>query len=201
MFAELNHVADIFASFPSIGRKSAMRIVFYLLKKPSEQIAYFSDTLKNLHEKIEFCLHCGAVKSKKENCQYCDSHKRDPSALCVVEEPSDIFSVENSGEYKGIYHVLMGVLSPINGIGPKDIRIKELKKRIEDETSIEEIIVATNPTLEGNTTAHYIAKLASSLRDIKITRIASGLASGTSLDYADSQVISQSIRDRMPIKL
>ena len=198
MLTELNHVADAFASFPGIGRKSAMRIAFYLLKRPSEQITYFSDILKNLHQKIEFCLRCGAVKSKQESCQYCD---RNSSVLCVVEEPTDIFSVENSGEFKGIYHVLMGVLSPIDGIGPEDIRIKELKKRIEDETNIEEIIVATNPTLEGNTTAHYIAKLARSLKDIKITRIASGLASGTLLDYADSQVISQSIRDRTLIEI
>ena len=200
MLPELLNITEAFSSLPGIGNKSAMRIAFYLLKREPEQIKQFLNTLEDFHEKVDFCSDCGSVKSAKCKCRFCDTSSRNHSIMCVTEEPSDVFLIENSGEFNGIYHVLMGVLSPLDGIGPKDIRLHELKQRIQSNQDLTEVIIATNPTIEGNATADYIAEIITQTRAIKISRIASGLAAGSYLDYADSQVISQAIRTRIMIE-
>ena len=199
MLPELLQVTQIFSSLPGIGGKSAIRIAFHLLKQDPEEIEQFACTLKNFCKNIDFCSQCSAIKSINAECSFCDTNFRDLATLCVVEEPSDVFLIENSGEFSGIYHVLMGVLSPLDGVGPEDIRLVELQKRIQENQHLSEIIVATNPTIEGNATANYIAEIASQIRPIKVSRIASGLAVGSYLDFADSQVISQSIQTRVLI--
>ncbi len=199
MLPELLQVTEIFSSLPGIGGKSAIRIAFHLLKQAPEEIEHFSQTLKYFSKNINFCSQCGSVKSTNSECSFCDINSRDLATLCVVEEPSDVFLIENSREFFGLYHVLMGVLSPLDGVGPEDIRLVELQKRIQENQNLTEIIVATNPTIEGNATANYIAEIVSQIRPIKVSRIASGLAVGSYLDFADSQVISQSIQTRVLI--
>ena len=199
MLPELDSVTRFFSLLPGIGYKSAMRIAFHLLKQDQEQLNYFADTLRSIHKSVGLCTKCGSVKAAETDCRFCEVSSRDDTLICVVEEPSDVFLIENSGEFSGLYHVLMGVLSPLDGVGPKDIRLDELKNRLQENTKLEEIIVATNPTIEGNATANYIAELAVSVKPVKVSRIASGLAAGSYLDYADSQVISQSLKGRILI--
>ncbi len=201
MLPELLQVTEAFSSLPGIGRKSAMRIAFYLLKKKPEEMENFSYILAKFHKEVNLCLNCGSVKSASAECHFCDQISRNQSVMCVVEEPSDVFLIENSGEFSGLYHVLMGVLSPLDGVGPEDIRLVELQKRIRENSDLSEIIIATNPTIEGNATANYIAEIAMNIKPITVSRIASGLAAGSYLDFAESQVISQSIQARVVIKI
>lgn len=194
MTDELQQVIDFFSHLPGLGRKSAARIAFHLLSRPQNEIEHFTKAVETLLQNVEFCAVCGAVKSQKQDCSFCSSHKRDQNTICVVEQPSDIIAIENTSEYQGLYHALMGVLSPIDGFGPNDIRLNELTSRITDQT--QEVIVATNPSIEGNATANYIASMLAPFSHVKITRIASGLALGSQLEYADSRVLSQSLRQR-----
>ncbi len=199
MIPQLENLADIISGFPGVGKKSAMRIAFYLLGRPQEYIRDFIATLENFHSTIEFCEVCGALKEVDSGCHYCDN-TRDQATLCVVEQPSDLYAIEKTGDYKGSYHVLMGSLSPLDGVGPEDIRLKELFHRIQTG-NISEVIVATNPSVEGNATAHYIARHLNQTDNTNrtapsVTRIASGMAMGSQLEYTDARVISQSIRSR-----
>lgn len=197
MTDELQQVIDFFSHLPGLGRKSAARIAFHLLSRPQSEIEDFTEAVKGLLQNITFCPICGAVKNKTHDCSFCSSPKRSQDIICVVEQPSDIIAIENTGEYQGLYHALMGVLSPIDGFGPDDIRLEELTTRITQHT--QEVIVATNPSIEGNATANYIASMLSRFPQVKITRIASGLALGSQLEYADSRVLSQSLRLRIPL--
>ena len=199
MLSEFDEIVDIFKSLPGIGSRGAVRIAFHLLKQPKERLDYISQKLLHFYESIEYCNLCAALKSTNDSCIYCNTELRTNTQICIIEEPSDIFVIEKTGEFKGLYHVLMGVLSPLDGIGPKDLRLAQLKKRIEDNQNIEEVIVATNPTIEGNATANYIATFLAEFKYLKITRIASGLATGSQLDFADSQIVKQSIKHRINI--
>ena len=201
MLPEFEEISKIFASLPGIGNRSASRIVFYLLKQSTQYIQHISNTMLEFRSKIEYCIECGAIKSIESKCKYCALSDRSTDILCVVEEPSDIYLIENTNEFQGLYHVLMGVLSPLDGIGPGDIRLAALKKRVQENEKIKEVIIATNPTIEGNATAHYIASMLQSIRLLQVTRISSGLAAGSYLDFADSQVILESLKTRIPIKL
>lgn len=195
MAEELEEVIRFFSDLPGLGKKSAVRIAFHLLRQEEREIKNFIHAIHHLKENVEFCSICGALKSKAEDCSFCNSQKRDKETICVVEQPSDVMAIENTGEYYGLYHVLMGVLSPIDGFGPDDIRLQELLARVDENTK--EIIVATNPSIEGNATANYISSLLVEHPHVKITRIASGLALGSQLEYADSRVLSQSLRGRV----
>jgi recombination protein RecR len=178
---------------PGIGRKTATRLTFFLLHANNTYIADLSESIAQLKEKIRLCSICFNI-TDVEPCQYCRDEHRGKGIICVVEEPSHIMMIESSNPRAYRYHVLHGVINPIEGIGPEDIRIPELKERIERE-GVTELIIATNPTIEGNTTAHYIAELTKPLH-VKITRIASGIPVGGDLVYTDPLTIKSAIENR-----
>jgi len=198
MIPLLSELTSLISSFPGIGQKSATRIAFFLLKQPNQYIHHLVSAIENFHDHVEFCSNCGVLKNTNNDCSLC-AENRDQSVICVVENPSDAFTIENSGDYHGLYHVLMGCLSPLDGIGPDQIRLPELRSRVQKNKFIEEIIIATNPSIEGNATANYIAEDLKEMKNIKISRIAMGLAIGSQIEFADSKVISQSIKFRTQI--
>jgi len=182
---------------PGIGRKSAQRIAFHLLKAPKEETKALARAVEELKEKTRFCSVCFTLTERPDRCAICEQDGRDRSTICVVEEPSDALSLERTGEYHGRYHVLGGALSPLDGIGPEQLRIRELLERLKGN-EVREIIVATNPTTEGETTALYLSKLIRP-KGIKVTRIARGLPVGSALDLADEVTLKRSLEGRMEI--
>lgn len=194
---ELIAAIEAIQSLPGIGRRSAMRIAFDFIRQGRPYAQNFSEVLLQLVEKIAGCGRCGAYKSTTENCPYCDNPRRHSDTLCVVEHPSDIYAVENTGEFLGLYHVLGGVLSPLDGIGPQELRMPELADRVK-ALQVKEVIVAANPSVEGNATGHYIADMLKP-SGVRVTRIATGLALGQMLDYAETQAISQSLKQRIEL--
>ena len=195
---ELDSAVEWIATLPGIGRRSAMRIALYLLKSEPWQVRQLSEALLRLVEELGFCQICGGLSSEPE-CAICTNEERCSSgSLCVVEEPGDLLAIENTGAFPGTYHVLMGALSPLDGIMPSDLRLEELWSRIETE-KIEELFIATNPTLEGDATANYIQENLQSrfqAEDLRITRIAHGIATGGNIEYADANTLAHSIRSR-----
>ncbi|MEN8154529.1 MAG: recombination mediator RecR [Acidobacteriota bacterium] len=188
---------DELRKIPGIGNKSAQRISFYLLRLERDKVAKLANSIIDAKDKTSFCRICNNI-SEHEICEICTDKKREASKICVVEEPFNILSIEKTGLYKGLYHVLHGNLSPIRGIGPDELRISGLQKRLESE-NIEEMILATSPTTEGNATSFYLYDLLKN-SNIKITRIALGLPIGADLDYVDSITIAKSFEGRMEIK-
>lgn len=187
-----------FSKLPSIGRKTALRISMYLLKRPVEEIEYFSHSLINAKEKIKFCNICCNI-TEEEVCKICLSEKRNKKQICVVEEPQDVIAIEKTNEYRGVYHVLHGRISPLDGISPNDIRIKELLDRLNNEDlQIDEIILALNPDVEGETTILYLNKLIKPL-GIKITRIARGIPIGSELEFADQVTLAKALEGRVSV--
>jgi len=195
---EFENIIRLIQTLPGVGRKSAMRIAFHFLKQPQEDITDFAQGLHQFHDHIKLCGTCFALKSVNEICQYCHS-KRHNGQICVVEQPSDIFHVEQTGDFFGIYHVLLGVLNPLEGVHPQHIKLNQLYTRIKEDNNLQEVIVATNPSIEGDATAHYIASLLQDCTHVKISRIASGMATGSQLDFADAQMISRSFKARTEI--
>ncbi len=193
IFRELDKFIDVFTKLPGIGEKSARRIAFYLLKKDIREVEELANSIIELRNHIQFCKKCGGY-SKLEICEICGDPAREPSLICVVEDPSDIFLIESTNEFKGLYHVLMGALSPIDGIGPDDLRIQELEKRLKEE-NIVECFIATNPTLEGDATADYIVKRFSKF-SVKFTRLVHGIPTGSLLEFIDRYTLIQSIKIR-----
>lgn len=189
----IDDIVDCFSRLPGIGKKSASRIAYHLLNCPPEEAKRLADILYILHEKVRHCTVCGAF-SEREVCEVCTDDTRDRSIICVVEQPQDVNTLYSIPEYHGLFHVLGGVIAPLYGVGPDKLSIGSLLKRIKKE-NIQEIILATNPTLEGDTTALYIQNL---LREdsIKITRLASGLPVGGDLEYADRLTLSRSFKGR-----
>lgn len=196
-FPALEHLVDTLGSLPGIGKKSARRIAFHLLKSDPELGRRLSESVLRLKSEVRFCSQCGGL-SEGELCEICSDSTRDQRLLCVVEDPSDVFSIEDTGEFHGLYHVLMGALSPLDGIGPEDLRIEELSRRIETHP-FDEIFMATNPTLEGDATAHYISELFAE-RGFRFTRISHGIATGASIEYADRGTLARSIRERKSLE-
>ena len=178
---------------PGIGPKTAQRLTFFLLKQPADQVAGLADSLTQLKALIVHCSVCFNV-TQEDPCRICGDTRRDARALCVVEEPNDLLAVERTGEFRGRYHVLLGALSPLDGIGPEDIKVRELLGRLEREP-VEEIILATNPSVEGEATAIYLAKLLKPFA-VRITRIARGLPVGGDLEYADEVTLSKALEGR-----
>ena len=178
---------------PGVGPKSAQRLAYHLLRTPAHEALRLADSIRNAKEKLRFCVHCQNV-SEREQCDICLDGRRDRSTICIVAEPRDIAAIERIHEYKGQYHVLHGLMSPMDGIGPEQLRVKELLARLQDETATE-IIVATNPTIEGDATALYLAKLLKPI-GLKITRLAHGMPVGGELDYADSATLLSALEYR-----
>lgn len=185
-----------FSKLPGIGKRSAERLAFHILKQPEENVKCFSDALIDAKNKITFCPECQSLTDVTP-CSICSDLRRDHSVICVVENPKDILAMEKTKEFKGVYHVLHGVISPIDGIGPDDIRIKELLIRTKDN-NVKEIIMATNPSIEGEATAMYISNLFKNF-GIKVTRIAHGLPVGGELEYADEITITKALEGRHEI--
>ncbi|MGI8664119.1 MAG: recombination mediator RecR [Acidimicrobiales bacterium] len=184
---------DELGRLPGVGPKSAQRIAFHLLKVSREDALRLSRAIGEMKERISFCSRCFNI-AEGDECGICTDTKRDVSLLCVVEEPKDIVSVERTGEYRGRYHVLQGAISPIEGVGPDQLRIKELIVRIGDE-DVTEVILCTNPNIEGEATAFYLARLLKAI-EIKVTRIASGLPVGGDLEYADELTLGRALEGR-----
>ena len=185
-----------FAKLPGIGKRTAERLAFHVLKQSKEQVLSFSNALIDAKDKITFCPICQSLTDKTP-CGICCDVKRDHGLICVVENPKDILAMEKTKEFSGVYHVLHGVISPMDGVGPNDIKIKELLMRIEED-GVREIIMATNPTIEGEATAMYISKLFKPL-GVKVTRIAHGLPVGGELEYADEITITRALEGRQEI--
>jgi recombination protein RecR len=194
--SSLSRLIDEFTRFPGIGRKTAERLAFYVLKEDVQAVERLASTLLEVKKNMRFCSRCGNI-TEGELCEICTNSRRNTKTICVVEEPKDIWAIEKSGTYNGQYHVLMGALSPLDGIGPDQLRIRELLERVKNE-QIEELILATSPNVEGDATAIYISRLVKPL-GISVTRIASGLPAGGDLEYADSVTLSRAISGRRPI--
>lgn len=178
---------------PGIGPKTASRLTFYLLRAPGEQAQALAQAIAELREKITECEICFNL-SDENPCNICSDPQRERSVICVVEEPLDVLAIERTGQYHGRYHVLHGAISPVDGVGPEDLKISELPRRL-DKEKIEEIIMATNPNLEGESTAMYIHRLLAP-RGVRITRIAHGLPVGGDLEYADQVTLTRALEGR-----
>ena len=185
-----------FSKLPSIGKKTAQRLALHILKKDKEDVDNFVNAIRDLKTKLRFCSRCYNL-SVGELCEICKSDKRDHTLLCVVEEASDVIAIEKTHEFNGVYHVLGGVLSPLSGIGPDDLKIRELIKRFENE-EFKEIILALNPDTEGETTILYLSKLLKPL-GVRISRIARGLPVGGDLEFADEATIGRAVLGRIEI--
>jgi len=181
---------------PGIGPKSAQRITFFLLKRPIDEVRELSEAVIALKEKITYCRTCFNV-TDEDPCRICADPARDDRVLCVVEEPNDLLAMERTGEFRGRYHVLLGALSPLDGIGPEDIKVRELLARLESSETTE-VILATNPNVEGEATALFLAKLLRPL-GVRVTRIARGLPVGGDLEYADQVTLSKALEGRREI--
>ncbi len=194
--ASLEKLVEKFASLPGVGRKSAQRLAFHVLSLSDAEAQDFASAITDAKRKVHACRICQNL-TDTEVCGICSSPNRDPSTVCVVADPKDVAAMERAREYKGVYHVLHGVISPLNRIGPDDIRIKELVERV-SEGGVEEIIMATNPDTEGETTAKYISRL---LRPfgVKVTRLAYGIPIGASLEFADDATLMRALEGRREI--
>jgi recombination protein RecR len=188
----MHRAVEELSKLPGIGKKSAQRLVFYMLKIPREEVAELSRALIDVKDKATYCSKCFNI-TESNPCAICTNLGRDRSVICVVEEANDVAAFEKTSEYKGLYHVLGGTLSPLDGIGPDDLKIKELILRLTDE--ITEVILANNPNAEGEVTALYLTKLIKPL-GIKISRIARGIPVGTDLEYADEITLLKALEGR-----
>lgn len=182
-----------FAKLPGIGPKTAQRLTFFLLRMPAESALALADAIRRLKEEVTLCSECLNI-TDADPCMVCRSDSRDKSVICVVEEPLDILAIERTREYKGVYHVLHGAISPLENVGPDDLKIAELLRRVQGG-KVQEVILATNPNVEGEATATYIYQLIRPL-GIKVTRIARGLPVGADLEYADEVTLARALEGR-----
>ncbi|QZY54846.1 recombination mediator RecR [Crassaminicella profunda] len=185
-----------FAKLPGIGRKSAQRLAFHVLNMREADAVNLSEAILNAKRNTKYCSECGNI-TDIDPCSICRNEQRDKNMICVVEDPKDVIAMEKTKEFKGVYHVLHGAISPMEGIGPEEIRIKELLIRLQKH-DVEEVILATNPTIEGEATAMYISKLVKP-SGIKVTRIAHGIPVGGDLEYADEVTLSKALEGRREI--
>ena len=205
----LEDAVDAISSLPGVGRRSALRLALHLLKQPQENVHHFAQAVVNLRDEVKYCRECRMI-SDNDVCSICSDKSRDHGLVCVVESVRDVMSIENTGQYNGVYHVLGGIISPINGIGPSDLTIRELVQRVEkkigdvstspDMTAGQlEVILALSGDVEGETTAFYIYRQLSKF-DVKITSLARGLGFGDDLEYADELTLGRSIAGRQPFR-
>ena len=189
----IQDLIDALGRLPGIGPKSAQRIAFHILQSEAEIAAALVDSIRTVKERVKFCTTCGNV-SEEDECRICRDPRRENSSICVVEESKDVIAIERTREFRGKYHVLGGAISPIDGIGPEQLRIRELMSRLSDP-EIKEVILATDPNLEGEATATYLARMIKPL-DIKVSRLASGLPVGGDLEYADEVTLGRAVEGR-----
>ena len=192
--SSLEKLIELFRSLPSVGRKTAERYAMAVLEMPEENVEAFSKQMMDVLRKIRKCPVCGNI-TESEKCEICSDENRDHTVICVVQQPRDVMALERLGQFKGVYHVLHGAISTVKGVLPEDINIESLFSRIDDNTK--EIIIATNSTLEGDTTALYLTKRLRSYENITVTRLASGLPSGGNLDYADDVTLMRAFQGRI----
>jgi recombination protein RecR len=193
-------LSDHLSKLPGIGKKTAQRLALYILKLPDEDVRSLANTLIELKEKVRYCSECYNI-TEEDPCILCRNPKRDRSVICVVEEPKDVVAIERTNEFNGLYHVLGGSLSPLDGIGPDDLKIKELINRIDairNDHPVDEIILALDPNVEGEATTIYLSKLLRPL-GIKLTRIARGLPIGSDLEFADQATLARALEARVPV--
>lgn len=190
----ITKLVEAFSRLPGVGPKTASRLTYYLLRAPDELSLGLADALRDLKTQTRFCSNCFNI-TVDDPCGICGDPRRDHSVIAVVEEPLDVLAIERTGSYEGVYHVLHGALSPVNGIGPDDLRIRELVKRVE-KGDVLEVIIATNPGYEGDHTAHYIQQFALANKGVKITRLARGLPVGGDLEYVDSVTLMRALQGR-----
>jgi recombination protein RecR len=203
----LEDAVDAISSLPGVGRRSALRLALHLLKQPEENVHHFTAAIDRLRDDVKYCRDCRMI-SDDEVCSICGDRSRDHSLICVVESVRDVMSIENTGQYRGVYHVLGGIISPINGVGPSDLTIRELVSRVAQRHSEQqndatisptEVILALSGDVEGETTSFYIYRQLSQF-DIKISTLARGLGFGDDLEYADELTLGRSIVNRQPFK-
>ncbi len=193
----LNRLIGELKRLPGIGAKTAQRLAFFLMKMPKEYALGLARAIQELKEKTRFCSRCGNL-SETELCRICEDPKRDPKVICVVQEAMDVMAIDKAGDYRGMYHVLHGALSPIDAVGPEELNIEPLVRRLEKEP-IKEVILATNPTIEGEATAMYLAQLIRSKIGCRLSRIARGIPMGGHLEYADEVTLSKAMEGRREI--
>jgi len=197
--ALIENAVNEFARMPGIGKKTALRLVLHLLKQEPAQVQQFSEAIARMRQQIKFCKQCHNV-SDEEVCSICASHSRNKGLVCVVENIRDVMAIENTQQYNGLYHVLGGIISPIDGIGPDQLNIHSLVERVQQQ-GISEVIMALSPTIEGDTTIYYLSKkLQLPGHPVKITTIARGIAFGGELEYADEMTLARSITNRLPLE-
>jgi recombination protein RecR len=189
----VQELIDELGRLPGIGPKSAQRIAFHILQTETFDVTHLAEVLMTVKEKVRFCDICGNV-TEQETCSICRDPRRSPATICVVEEAKDVVAVERTREFRGLYHVLGGAISPIDGIGPDDLRIRQLMQRLADGT-VTEVIIATDPNLEGEATATYLSRMLMHL-DLRVTRLASGLPVGGDLEYADEVTLGRAFEGR-----
>ena len=209
----LEDAVDAISSLPGVGRRSALRLALHLLKQPAENVHHFTESIDRLRDDVKYCLHCRMI-SDDEVCSICADRSRDHSLICVVETVRDVMSIENTGQYRGVYHVLGGIISPINGVGPSDLTIRDLVSRVarlqddqgegailRDGAAVQpaEVILALSGDVEGETTSFYIYRQLAQY-DVKISTLARGLGFGDDLEYADELTLGRSIVNRQPFK-
>ncbi|WP_306008734.1 recombination protein RecR [Bacillus sp. MMSF_3353] len=192
----ISKLIDSFMKLPGIGPKTAVRLAFFVLDMKEDDVLGFAKALVNAKRDLAYCSVCGHI-TDRDPCYICNDLHRDQSIVCVVQEPKDVIAMEKMKEYQGVYHVLRGAISPMEGIGPEDINIPQLLKRLHDET-VQEVILATNPNIEGEATAMYISRLLKPT-GIKVTRIAHGLPVGGDLEYADEVTLSKALEGRREV--
>ncbi|MBI4827453.1 MAG: recombination protein RecR [Nitrospinae bacterium] len=190
----LSALMERLQSLPGVGRKTAERLAFHILKSTPEDVAALARALLDVKEKVRLCSICHSI-TETDPCSICADGQRDHGQVCVVEEPHDVYSIERIGEFRGVYHVLMGALSPLDGVGPEELKIAELVARVE-KGDVREVIVATNPNVEGEATAMYLAKILKPANTL-VTRIARGLPMGGDLEYADEVTLSKALGGRL----
>ncbi len=193
----LENAVNEFAKLPGIGKKTALRLVLHLLKKEVSDVKGFSDVILKMREEIHFCSRCKNI-ADKELCNICANRSRQQHIICVVESIRDVIAIESTQQYNGIYHVLGGIISPLDGIGPDQLEIDSLLKRVNEEKT-EELVFALSPNIQGDTTIYYISKKLKNT-PVKITTIARGISFGGELEYADEMTLARSISNRMPIE-
>jgi recombination protein RecR len=194
----VTRLIEAFAQLPGVGPKTASRLTFYLLRRPAEQSETLADALRDLKQRIVFCGTCHNI-TEVSPCPICQDEGRDRSIICVVEEPLDVLAIDRTGDFKGLYHVLHGAISPVEGIGPDELRINELVARLKEAASqgspVQEVLLATNPNLEGEATAMYLARQIQPL-GVRVTRLARGLPVGGDLEYADAVTLGRALEGR-----
>jgi recombination protein RecR len=192
----VERLIEEFAKLPGIGRKSAQRLMLHVLKVSRQDAQRFATAIMDVKDRVGYCAVCGNI-AETQKCLICSDGRREVGAICVVEQPSDIMAVEKSGQYRGLYHVLLGAISPLDGIGPDELRIRELVRRVSEEKP-EEIIVATNSTVQGETTAVYLSQVLKPY-SVRVTRIARGLPAGSDIEFCDEQTLAKAFEGRKEI--